>query len=384
MTKPTRKQIILGTAAILIVAAIIYGFLPGEESVETATVESAPLQVTVEEEGETYVEQHYVISSPVSAFLRRIDLDPGDVVEEGESLAELEPPRPAILDPRSQAEATARVEAAEASFEQAEIQAEQARSERERVERLAGAGSATQQQLDQARTEAARTVSALNAARAELAAARAAAETATDDISQLSVGHVMRAPASGQILTIHQRSAGFINAGEPILEIGDTGNLEVRVDVLSQDAVRISPGMRVILDQWGGEAPLNATVSRVGRQGSVVVSALGVEERRVEVIANLESPPEAWTGLGSGYRVLASFIIWEEDDVLQVPTSALFRTENHWTVFRVEDGRAVLQRVTVGHQTGLAAQVVEGLSQGDVVIIHPGSEIEEGVRVDAD
>lgn len=382
MNKPTRKQIILIIIGILIVGAIIYGFLPGAVSVETATVRSDSLQVTIEEEGKTYVEQHYTISSPVASFMRRIDLDAGDSVQEGDVLVRLEPPRSAILDPRTRTEAEARVEAAEASLEQAETQAEQAIKERDRLERLADAGSATRQQLEQARAEAARAVAARNAARAELTTARAAANSATGKSGRLPVGDVLRAPVSGQVLTVHRKSEGSIAAGEPLVEIGNTDSLEVRVDVLSEDAVRISPGMRVVLDQWGGETSLEASVSRVERQGKEEVSALGVEEQRVQVIANLTSPSEKWDELGSGYRVLAQFIIWEDDNVLQVPTSALFRGEGDWAVFVIEDGEAVRQTVSIGRQTGLAAQVLEGLSEGDAVIVHPGSEIEDGVKVE--
>jgi len=384
MNKPTRKQIILTITGIIIIGAIIYSFLPGAVSVETATVKSDSLQVTIEEEGITHVEQQYVISSPAAAYLRRINLDAGDIVKKGDVLVRLEPPRSGMLDERSRAEAEARVDAAEASLEQAETQAKQTISERNRVEGLAEAGSATRQQLEQARTDAAGAVAARNAARAELAAARATVSSAAGGSGSLSAGHVLRAPVSGQVLAVSRKSEGSINAGEPLLEIGNTDSLEVRVDVLSEDAVRISPGMQVMLEQWGGEAPLEATVSRVERQGTTEISALGVEEQRVQVIAELQSPPESWADLGSGYRVLAEFIIWEGDNVLQVPASALFRTDNGWALFVAEDGTARQREVKIGHQTGLAAQILEGLSEGEHVIIHPGSEISDGVKVEAE
>lgn len=384
MNKPTRKQIILIIIGILIIGAIIYGFLPGAVPVETATVKSDSLQVTIEEEGKTYVEQHYTISSPVAAYVRRINLDAGDIVEEGDVLVQLEPPRSTILDSRTRAQAEARVEAAGASLEQAETQAEQAIKERNRLERLADAGSATRQQLEQAQTEAARAIAARNAARAELATARAAVSSATDESGRLPVRDVLRAPASGHVLAVHHKSEGAINAGEPLIEIGNTDSLEVRVDVLSEDAVRIAPSMRVVLEQWGGGIPLEASVTRVERQGNEEISALGVEEQRVQVIAELKSSSEKWNELGSGYRVLAQFIIWEDGNVLQVPASALFRTEKGWAVFVVEDGEAVRQTVSIGRQTGLAAQVLKGLSEGDAVIVHPGSEIEDGVKVETE
>lgn len=383
MNKPTRKQIILIIAGILILVAIVYGFLPGAVTVETATVQSDSLQVTTEEEGKTYVKEHYTVSSPVAAYVRRIDLDEGDAVEAGDPVVQLEPPRSTILDSRSRAEAEARVKSAEASLEQAETQAEQAITERDRVVRLAEGGSATQRQVEEARTEATRATAALNAARAELAAARAAVHSNSNGSGSQSAEYVLRAPVSGSVLTIHQKSEGAVNAGAALMEIGNTDSLEVRVEVLSEDAVRIAPGMRVVLEQWGGVTSLEATVTRVERQGEVEISALGVEEQRVEVIAELESPPEKWDKLGSGYRVLARFIIWEGENVLQVPTSALFRMEEGWAVFVVQDGEAVRRMVKVGRQTGLAAQIIEGLSEGDEVIVYPGSEVEDGVEVEA-
>src|SRR5690625_12453 len=244
MTKPTRKQIILIITALVILGALIYGFLPGAATVQTEVVASAPMQVIVEEEGETFVEQHYIISSPVAAFVRRIDLDPGDIVEAGAPLIELEPPRSILLDPRSQLEADARIEAAEASLEQAETAARQAVNERDRLERLFEAESATHQNVELARSEASRALASRNAARAELAAARAA--SGSGDLENYPVRHIVRSPVAGSILAIYEKSERFVNPGVPLLEIGDIHQLEVRVEVLSQDAVRITPGMRVL------------------------------------------------------------------------------------------------------------------------------------------
>lgn len=384
MNTPTRKQIILIIAGILIAAVVVYGFFPGAVMVETATVQSDSLQVTVEEEGKTQVKEHYTLSAPIAAYTRRIDLNEGATVEAGDTVVQLEPPRSTMLDPRSRTEARARVESAEASLEEAETRAEQAARERDRVARLAGGGSATQRQLENARSEAAQAEAALNAARAALASARAALQSTGGVSGSQSAAYVLRAPVSGSVLTIHHKSEGPINAGEPLMEIGNTDSLEVRVDLLSEDAVRIAPGMRVLLEQWGGETPLEASVIRVERQGEVEVSALGVEEQRVAVIAELESPPEKWNRLGTGYRVLARFIIWEGENVLQVPTSALFRTEEGWGAFVIRDGEAVRQTVEVGRQAGLSAQVLEGLSEGDEVIVHPGSDIEDGVKVETE
>lgn len=381
MTKPTRKQIILIIIGVIILAAIIYGFLPGAEPVETATVKIAPMQVIIEEEGETYVKQPYVISSPVAAFAHRIDLDAGDFVEAGDTLVVLAPPIAVILDPRSRAEAKARVEGARASLEQAESQAEQAIRIRNRIERLAAAESATKEQVESAQAEAARAVAARNAARAELRAALATLG-ANRAPGQEGVEQVLTAPISGSILAVHRRSEGPVNAGEPLIEMGDIERLEVHTEVLSRDAVRIAPGMRVVLGQWGGEKSLEATVARVEAQGKVVISALGVEERRVQVVSELQTPPENRAGLGSGYRVLAKFVVWKDDQVLQVPNSATFRTEEGWGIFVVEDEKAVRRTITIGKQTGLAAQVVDGLAEGEVVIVHPDEKLVDGAKVE--
>ena len=381
MKKNRRKIIIRITLGLLIVAAIVYGFWPQAIPVQTATVERGPLQVIVEEEGETYVTDRYIITSPLAAHIRRIGLKAGDMVEQGQALAQLDPPQPAILDSRTLAGARARVESAESKLGQAETAANRAINERDRIERLAAGGSATQQALDLAIADANQAMAARNTAQAELAAARAALGRGT---ASSSAGEIVRSPVSGRILAVHRQSEGHINPGEPIMEIGDTGNLEIRVEVRSQDAVRIQPGTRVIIDQWGGEHELEAVVRRVEPQGFTVISALGVEEKRVLVISDFVTPAEQRETLGSGFRVLARFVIWEDVDVLQVPTGALFRTGNGWAVFTTENGKAVKKEVNLGHRAGLAAQVISGLSEGDIVITHPDNSIADGVRIRAD
>lgn len=396
MTRPTRKRILLIVLAALVVAVVVIGFLPESQPVQTATVRRGPLQVIVEEEGETQVENRYIIASPVPAFVRRIEWEVGDPVEQGQALVRLEPPRPTLLDPRARDEAAARVDAARAALRQAEEQvqaaeatARRAVTERERFERLRKVGSATQQTLDQAIAEAGQATANLDAARAGVTAARAdlagaqAALRAATGTKPLPVQEVLTAPSAGRVLAVHRVSEGQVNAAEPLLEIGDTQGLEVRIDVLSQDAVRIRPGTRVLLDQWGGETPLDAVVRRIQPQGFTKVSSLGVEEQRVNVVAGITAPPQAWAArLGAGYRVLARFIVWEDPNVLQVPSSALFRAGDGWAVFVVENGKALRKKVTIGQQAGLAAQVLSGLAEGDQVIVHPANEIEEGIRVE--
>ncbi len=378
MNPQKRKRIIIGAVTILVVAAIAFGFFPDAVPVQTRVVEHGPLQVTFEEEGETRTEEVYTVTSPVPAFLRRIELVAGDAVEAGQPLVQLEPPRPAILDPRTHAEAGARVEAAEAGVAQARAVAEQALADMERTETLLQLGTATAQATQRAAAEARRAIAAQDVAIAELAAARAALRATQGE--SLPVQEVLRAPAAGRVLVVHRESAGHVNPGEPLLEIGDTDRLQIAVDVLSQDAVRIGPGTPVIVEQWGGENELAGVVNRVEPQGFSVVSALGVEEQRVLVWVDLHSAPAA---LGPGYRVLARFIVWDEPDVLQVPTSALFRYEDGWAVFVVEGGRARRREVNIGQQAGLETQILGGLEPGERVVVHPGNEVDDGVRVAA-
>jgi HlyD family secretion protein len=243
---------------------------------------------------------------------------------------------------------------------------------------MAADGASTQQALDRAESEATR-------AAAELAAAQAALRR-TEERAPLTVQHVLRAPIAGRVLSVARESEGQVNPGDTLLMIGDARNLEVRVDVLSEDAVRMHPGTRVSIEQWGGAAPLEAVVRRIEPQGFTKVSSLGVEEQRVNVVATLTSPAEQWANLGAGYRVLARFVIWEEPSVLQVPSSALFRVgdDDGWAAFVVEAVRARRRTVTIGHEAGLRTEVLSGLNEKDVVILHPENAVKDGVRVEAE
>jgi HlyD family secretion protein len=376
----TRKRALITGSAVLLVAWLVYMFLPDPVPVQTAAVTRGPLQVIVEEEGETRLEDRYVITAPVAAYVRRMELEAGDRVEAGQVVVRLEPPRGDILDPRTGAQADARIAAARAAVAQAEIAYSQATAELERMERLHAAEAATRQALERATTDAARARAELEGARAELAAAQAARRTAAG-APALPVADEIRAPAGGRVLAVHHPSGGQVMPGEPLLEVGDTERLHVVAEVLSQDAVRIRPGAPVLLDEWGGDTTLEAVVRQVDPQGFARVSALGVEERRVRVLADLASPPADYAGLGPGFRVLARFVVWQSDNVLRVPTAALFRHDDGWAAFVVHGRRASLRPVVVGQQAGLAAQVVDGLAEGETVIVHPGNDVTDGGRV---
>jgi HlyD family secretion protein len=382
--------------ALAVIGGLIYGFLPRPVAVDAATVEVGPLAVTVEEEGKTRVRDRYVVYAPMAGYLRRIGLKVGDPVTAGEALAQLEPARATALEPRARAQADARLRASEAALAAAEenaraaaAESELARQEFARAESLRRSGFISAQALDRARAESDRARAAelaadhrVRVARYERDVARAAlAETARLHAGGPAELLPVLAPVTGRVLKVVRESEGMVQAAEPLLEIGDPASLEIEVEVLSTHAVRIAPGTAVLLERWGGEAILRGAVRVVEPAGFTKISALGVEEQRVRVIVDFTSPPEQWRRLGDGYRVEARFIVWEDPDVLQIPASSLFRRNDGWAVFVIEDGRARLRAVEVGQRAGLRAQVLSGLKAGERLIAHPYDRIEDGVRV---
>jgi HlyD family secretion protein len=391
-----RRNLGLITLAVALLATLAWGFWPRPVMVEVATTTRGSLEVTVEEEGYTRVKDRYVISAPVAGFLRRIELDPGDALARGQTVAVLEPLRSEVLDPRSRARAEAQIAAAQAALKAAEekvaaasAEAKFARDEFARKQKLRASETISQTVLEEAETRARQTAADEQSARFNVEVARfdlEAARTAlryslADEGTDRPVTVELKAPVNSRVLRVTHESEGVVAAGEKLLEIGDPTRLEVAVDVLSEDAVRIRPGTRVLFNRWGGAGPLRGVVRTVEPSGFTKISALGVEEQRVWVISDLVSPPETWRSLGDGYRVEAAFILWQAPDVLQAPASALFHYGDGWAVFTVEDGRARRRRVEVGQRNGLVAQIVGGLNPGDRVIAHPDDRTEDGVRV---
>lgn len=382
--------------AVLIAGGLVYGFMPRAQPVDLSEVKRAPLAVTVEEEGKTRVMERYQVTAPVAGYARRSGLKAGDAVAAGQVLAVIEPARAVALDPRTRAQAEAQVrvaQAAQAAAEQnavaATAAAQLAQQERSRAESLRASNFISAQALDTARSAETRAravqqaaMHSVRVARFELDTARAAVASSdrlqgggTADVLQV------RAPVAARVLKLLQESEGAVAAGQPLLEIGNPGSLEVEVDVLSTHAVKIVPGAKVILDRWGGEQAVAGTVRVVEPSGFTKISALGVEEQRVRVIVDFAAPREAWQRLGDGYRVEARFVLWEGDDVLQLPTSALFREGEGWAVFAVEGGRARLTPVETGQRAGPATQVLSGLAAGARVLSHPDDKIDDGTRV---
>ncbi len=393
---PAGRIITLALVAAAILGGLVWGFRPRPIGVDTVAVTRAMLRITVEEEGRTRVKDRYVVTAPVDGYARRIELDVGDAIEPGQALVELEPVRSRVLDPRSRAEAEARVAGArsslarsEAEARRSEAQADQAMIEYRRQKTLRERELIAQSLLDEAESVMRATRAAVRAAESAVDVARYELDAALTALnySAASPGSgpmetvLVTSPVGGRILKRIHESEGLVIGGQALLEVGDPSLLEVEVDVLSKDAVRILPGGRVLLERWGGDTALEARVRTIEPTGFTKISALGVEEQRVLVIADIVSPPGKWTRLGDGYRVEARFVVWEEDDVLQVPTSALFRRNDGWAVFVADAGRARLASVKTGRSNGLVTEILEGPENGVEVIIHPDAAIEDGSRV---
>lgn len=392
-----RRPFVLG--GVLLAAFVAIGLWPKAVPVEVATVERGTLIVTVDEEGMTRVKNRYVISAPVAGQLRRIDWKAGAVVEAGKTvLAVLEPSSADFLDARSQAQAEARVRSAAASREAAVAQRDRAQTARKmsaddyaRAQKLFERKALSAQEFDQAQMRAttaeqeARAADfAVQVAEFELEQAKAVL-TRGDGAATASVIAPMEvvSPVSGRILKVYQESARVVPSGVPLLEIGDPADLEVRIEVLSRDGVAVRPGARVSLEQWGGAEPLAACVRLVEPSAFTKISALGVEEQRVYVVADFIDPYERRATLGDSYRVEARIVVAERQDVLRVPAGALFQRNGRWQAFLVQGGRAHLKTVAIGQTNGVVTEILNGANLGDQVVVYPGDKVAEGVRIEA-
>lgn len=391
------KRLLMLLVLAAIVGAFVYALLPKPVLVDTTTIGKGPMTVTVDEEGETRIQEIYVVSAPIGGKVLRSPLDVGDMAIKGETLAAvIQPEAPSFLDYRKRRELEAAVSAAEASiiFTESEIrraksELEFARSEFERTKSLAARGTVSQRTLEQARMDVEVRESGLAQAQANLELRKRERDSAKarligPDILDDSEGGSVRvmAPESGRVLKMHKESEQVVQSGEPLLEIGDPQDLEIVVDLLSTDAVKVKAGAPATIDDWGGPGILNAKVRRVDPAGFTKVSALGIEEQRVNTILDITDPPEKWTQLGHDFRVFVRITVWHSDDALTVPLSALFRQNNKWAVFKVADGTAALTPVSIGQLNNERAEVVEGLAPGDRVILHPSDRVVSGAAVE--
>jgi len=396
MKSTIRRTLLVGGVVLAVVAATIYGFLPKTVEVDLVAVSRGPFQVTIEEEGRTRLKERFVVSAPTAGYMRRIDAKVGDPVRKGETVVALEPSHSQPLDPRSRAEAEAVYSAAQAGLNAA-IEKERAAAadadyigkRLERIENLYAKRYVAQDQRDQTASEAKKARAVQLSARAAVEVSRSELDRAKTVLKNFAPGgktekadtvHVS-SPVGGAVIKIYRESEGAVVAGEPLLEVGDSRNLEVRTELLSSDAVRIRKGGTVLFKRWGGEGTLTGRVRIVEPAGFTKVSSLGVEEQRVLVIAEFTSPPERWRLLGDGYRMEAHFVIWEGKDVLQIPAGGLFRSGERWAVFVEDNGKARLRTVDVGQRNGLTAEIVSGLREKEMVVAHPDDSIRNGTSI---
>lgn len=388
--KISKRKLVWIAAGLVVLVLVVLAFLPDPVPVETVEVTRGAMRVTIDDDGKTRVIDRYTIAAPAAGRLARIELREGAPIAAGDVVARIDA---APLEPARREELQALLDAAEAaraeavaSAARAESSWELARSDLRRNEQLAEEGVISSAALDQLR-------SAEETARRELAASRARVRTAESNVEAararlLSTSGAgeraaieVRAPAAGRVLRIPDRSSRVVQPGEPILEVGNANRIELVVDVLSEDAVRMSVGDAVIVEEWGGDEPLRGAVRVIEPSAFTKISALGIEEQRVNVIAGIDGAPPQ---LGDAYRVEASIVIWESDDVVRLPVSALGRVGDAWSVFVVNEGRARQRAVRIGHRNPEVAEVLEGVEAGERVIVHPGADVEDGVRVAMD
>lgn len=392
-----------------ILASLVWAWLPKPLPVETATASRGPMQVTVDEDGQARIKDRYIVSAPLFGSMARIELDPGDIVTQGQDLVQIEPVQPALLDARARAAAEARLAQTLAAQRQSAVQIERsqavmdlAQSELQRAKDLFQREAGSRQTLELAENNVRRVATELASlrfgtriARFEVDMARAALERMPGERGPTDSKRIgdraaagnpaiprqlkIPSPVSGRVLRIFHKSEGVVQPGTQLLEVGDPSALQVVVDVLTSDAALIERGAEVTLDRWGGP-PVAGRVRRVEPSAFTRMSALGVEEQRVNVLIDLTSPPETWSKLGDGYRVEARIVVWKHEDVVRVPASSVFRHGDGWALFRLDQGVIRLTPVVLGQRTNRDVQIERGVQGGELVIIHPGDQVIDGRR----
>lgn len=393
------KRALLAAFALVTVAGFVYALLPKPVLVDIAVIEHGPLEVTVDEEGETRIREVYVVSAPIGGEVMRSPREVGDaVVKDKTVVAEIQPGDPAFLDVRRRRELQAALAAAAANVSLAESKIRQAKSELrfaesdlKRAKPLAERGTISQRTLEKAaldvevrRAAVAQANADLELRKRELESARARligpAQPGIVEADGSCCVHV-RAPISGRVLKIRRESEQVVKAGEPLLEIGDPHDLEIVVDLLSTDAVKVKAGAEARIDSWGGAHDLRARLRRIDPAGFTKVSALGIEEQRVNAVLDIIDPPDKWITLGHDFRVFVRIVVWKSENALRVPLGALFRKGRDWAVFKVDNGRARLTRVKIGHRNAEMAEIQGGLAAGDRVVLHPSDRVADAVRI---
>jgi HlyD family secretion protein len=396
--RPTARQIATVVFVAGIITLLVIVFRPAPVRVDITRVQRGALQVTVDEEGRTRVRDRFVITAPIAGRVARLAIDTGEAVEQGAVVARM---HPLPLDPRTRTEAQARLDAAEATRREAAARVAQARATLEQAQRSGArarelgksgtigreereladlAETARERELEAAEFAARAAEFNVEAARAVLLAPGSEGALAFVAACEAQDGACLelRSPISGRVLRVPEKSERVVAAGMPLLELGDPTALEIVVDILSADAVKVKPGAPMLIENWGGDQPLHARVRLVEPSGFTKLSALGVEEQRVNVIGDFVSPP---VPLADGYRIEARIVVWQTDEALKLPASALFRRAGAWNVFVIEGGRAQHRSVDIGQRGTTEVQILKGLTEGTEVVLHPSDQVEDGVRV---
>jgi len=392
------KRGLIACALAALVAAAIYVLQPEPIPVDVSTIGRGELQVTVAEDGVTRIRDVFVVSAPITGKLERLTLEVGDLVEAGERIALVRPVDPPIRDVRTMRELEAALKAAEAGVmlgraevERAEAALRYAELELRRQRELAQRGVASERVLQQAQLEADTRRAQVSQAKANLELRRRELESAQARVLEPAAGAALPAgdaccveiiaPSSGAVLKLHTESEQVVQAGAELLEIGDRASLELIVDLLSSDAVRVKAGDTAWITNWGGSERLEARVRRIDPAGFTKVSALGIEEQRVNATIDIVAARSDWVRLGHDFRIFVEIVVWKSENALRVPLAALFRQGDSWAVFIAEGETAALREVTLGRRNDAHAEVLDGLQQGDTVILHPSDRIANGVDI---
>jgi len=378
-SSPSKRRWLPYVLGLALIVALGFGLRAKPAAVETALAATGPLRATVSEEGKTRIKQRYVVSSPVTGQLRRVPFKPGATVAAGDVVAVIEPMAASPLDTRSRALAEARRDSAVATLEKTRAAHALAISELKRVQRMFDAGTVSPQDIENAQLR--ETTASREIVAAEGALRAAVAELAVVGPDTVPALIEVRAPVAGRVLHVFQESERPVTAGTALISAGDPADLEVVIELLSRDGAALAPGARVELEQWGGPQPLAARVRLVEPAAFTKISALGVEEQRVNVVADIITPVAERASLGDNFRVEARVIVWETENTLKVPVSALFRRGSDSAAYIVRGGKAVLVPVVAGRSSGSEVQVLKGLTAGDEVILYPGDRVSDGQRV---
>lgn len=391
------RRLLLIATLVLLAGAAAWALWPRPLSVETATIARRAIAVTVEDEGTSRIKDVFTVSAPIGGRLMRLDLHPGDNVLANETVvASLRPAAPALLDARARAIAQSTIAAAQSAVDLAKAQLQQgeaqlafAQDQLARSESLAERGIIPEQALQKANLDLSVAKTGVESARAGLVVRQRELDSAEAALIEGETGAAqaggdccidVRAPASGKVLRVLVESEQVVAPGTPLVELGDPGDLDIVVDLLSRDAVQVEPGAPATIEGWGGP-PLRARVARIDPAAVTRVSALGIEEQRVRVVLDLLDPPADRARLGHGFRIVARIVLWQGEDLVAVPMGALFRQGSDWAAFTVSDGKAHLRKLQLGHQNTDYAEILSGLEPGEEVILHPSDQVAEGVAV---